>query len=418
MLGDTLWATANEGATLLSSLATFFVLTRSLGPLEYGFYAGIQALTGTLFGFSALWVVMLLLERATRDGRSLATVFAGALSLAGGGAMVTVLIAVLAGPRFLPDVPMATIVTFAVAELVGNTVLTVVAATVQVGRGYAAGAVVRTATVLPRFVSVIGLYLLDRVDLGTLGVWQMVISLVLSLLLLVGTSRQLGLPLRLARPRLRDLRDGFPYAGVLATFRLQEDADKALLVRLGPPGVAGLYAAAYRIASLSQLPIQALVSASHQRFLVDTPGVRREHVERTLRYTVPALAYSVVAMVGIFVLAPLVGRLLGPEYTDAVPILRALAPLALLRSLSLFGFNSLMGLGRNRDRLLIVVVSSAVNVVANLALIPAHSWRGSVAATALAEVVFIAGTWGAVVRGQRSRDAAVDDAQRLDGHAP
>jgi O-antigen/teichoic acid export membrane protein len=162
---------------------------------------------------------------------------------------------------------------------------------------------------------------------------------------------------------------------------VQEDSDKILLVRFADDTDAGLYAAAYRLVQLGFIPVRALIGSSHPRFLVNTPGEKKEHLGRAVRYTRPAALYSIVALVGIVVTAPVVPAFFGSEYDGTLPLLIALSPLVLLRSLSLFPLNALMGLGRYGTRFAIIAAAAVLNVGLNLVLIPPLSIWGAVIAT-------------------------------------
>jgi O-antigen/teichoic acid export membrane protein len=76
----------------------------------------------------------------------------------------------------------------------------------------------------------------------------------------------------------------------------------------------------------------------------------------------------------------------------------------LLRSLSLFPLNALMGLGRYGTRFFVIAAAAVLNISLNLVLIPALSIWGAVLSTMITEGFLIAVVWAAVLHGQRRHD--------------
>jgi O-antigen/teichoic acid export membrane protein len=88
-------------------------------------------------------------------------------------------------------------------------------------------------------------------------------------------------------------------------------------------------------------------------------------------------------------------------------MVRVLCALVLLRSLSVFAFNGLLGLRSHGARLLAVGSAAAVAAVGTALLVPVWSWWGAAIATLVAELVFLGACWTALVRQQRRNDAAL-----------
>jgi O-antigen/teichoic acid export membrane protein len=218
-----------------------------------------------------------------------------------------------------------------------------------------------------------------------------------------------GLRLRLAQPTRRDLRDTLSFAAALLSFSVHEDADKILMVRLAEPATAGLYAAAYRAVQVAMAPLRALQAASHRRFLEHDPTRRGEHVQRSATFTAAGAGYGCVAAVAVFLVAPLLPVVLGSAYAGSVDMVRLLAGLVLLRGLGMFCFNGLMGLRAHGARLMIVASAAGVALAGCALLIPTWSWRGAVGATLVAELVFLALSWAALLRLQRRHDARLSE---------
>ena len=401
---DTAWAGVSEGTQLVSSLGVFYLLTTQLGPSTYGLYAGLQAVAAAMATLSSASVVMFILQEAIRERRDIGRVLPLSLGMALMGGVLMTAVAAGFGPLLLPRISRELITIFTAAEVLAAAGVNVAAAAVQAVEGFAAAARLRTAFFVGRLLAVAALWGSGSLTLATLAGTLLVLNSVSGVAALFYCGRSLKAPLRLGLPRWTDVRRGLSYGGVLGGFAVQEDGDKVLMVRLGAPVDAGFYAAGYRAIQLVMLPIKSLLFASHNRFLVDEQGEKHQHLRRSMRFTAMAGAYAVVAAAAVLLLAPAVASILGPEYTKSAQVVRALTPLLVLRALSLFAFNGLIGLGRNGVRVAIVVSGAVTNIVANAVLIPRYSWYGAAVATIGAEAIFVALTWTALMYFQRHRD--------------
>ena len=407
---DTGWVGAGEVLTLVSGLVTLAVLIKGLGPADYGRFVGLQAFAATMSTLSSAWVILLMLQHSYQGGRPLRQTFGRALGLAVPAGMLALVAGWALRPVLLPSIPAGILVAYLAAELLGGVLVQVSAAAVQVARGLPAATRVRMLLTATRVTVVVGLALTGRADLQSIAFGLLGAYGFLGLVVHLTTTRRLSLGVLPLRPRLRNIREGMPYAGALASLAVQEDSDKIIMLRFADPIDTGIYAAAYRLVQLGGIPLRALLGSSHPRFLVDTPGERREHLRRTLRYTLPTTAYGLVAVLVTVLFAPYVPRLLGPQYNGTEGMIMVLAPLVLLRTASLFPMNALLGLRRYTLRFFVIFSTTVLNVTLNLTLIPPYSWRGAVGATIITEVVFILLVWFCVVRAQRQHDAAQDRA--------
>ena len=401
---DTGWVGVAEFVTLVSGLAVLNVLIVGLGPAGYGRYAAVQALAATFTTLACSWVVMLLFQHAMQQQRVLRDAFGSAFSIVLCTASLAWIVGTGVATLLLPALPIEVIAAFMAAELVAGALVGVGSAAVQLELGMPTATKLRLLPTVGRFLVVVGLGVTGNARLEVLGPALLIAQSLAGVFVLLWAARRLRLPLRPGRPSLRDARDGFPHAGVLAALAVQEDSDKVLMIRLADPVDAGLYAAAYRLVQLGLIPMRALVGATHPRFLVETPGRTNEHLRRALHFTAPCAAYGVLATVVVLVGAPLVPELLGAEYEGTAPILLMLAPYVLLRGLTLFPMNALLGLTRYRLRFWTILLCSLLNVSLNLALIPLLGVEGAVISTIVTEVVFIVGSWWALVRAQARHD--------------
>lgn len=406
---DTGWTGASEVVALLTGLVVLQVLIVGLGPATYGRYAAVSALAAIVTMLSSTWVVMLLMQYTLQAGHDVREAFGLALGLAIPASALALGLAALVGPLLVPSLSVAIITAFVAADLLGGVLFLVSGAAVQATLGLPPATRIRLTALLTRFAAVVGVGISGRASLPLLALCLFLGNAIVGSVVFLMVTRRLGLRRLPARPRWAHVKQGFPYAGVLASASVQEDSDKIFLASMASPVDAGLYAAAYKVVQLGFIPIRALMASSHPRFLVNTPGVRNEHLRRALRFTAPTAVYGLVATIGILILAPVVPVIFGQEYQGILPMLAGLAPLVLLRTLSLFPPNALLGLGRYTLRFKAILACTLVNLGLNMVLIGQFSVQGAVAATLCTEIVVVGVLWTSLVKAQRRHDAGDDD---------
>jgi O-antigen/teichoic acid export membrane protein len=187
----------------------------------------------------------------------------------------------------------------------------------------------------------------------------------------------LGLPSLELRQLRRDLLEGFYYSASQSAQSVYNDIDKTMLARLGDLSATGIYGAAYRLIDVSLVPVKSVLSAAY-------PGCFRagqEGVSGSIKYMKRLLpkpvGFAVVIVMSLFFCAPILPHILGKEYAHAVVALRWLALLPLLKTFHFFFADALTGSGYQGIRTMIQFVVAAVNVLVNLWIIPAYSWRGA-----------------------------------------
>ena len=415
---DTLWASATEGLTLLAQLVTFFALSRTLGPREYGFYAGVQGIDAILSTLLLTWTSMVVMQELVASKRDKDAMMGSVLSWGAVSSLVGLTAAMALGWALVPEVADWIIVTFVAADVIGAAMMGFAAGIVQAEFNYSASALPRNLLVLGKMFVVLALWLAGSVTLAWVAVAQLVIAVGVGAWSLWWAYRKVGRRVRLGRPRLSDLRLGSTYAIGLGALSVQEDSDKTLLVAFNHPTAGGQYAASYRIVQMAFLPLRALLNASHQDFLKPSKETGA-HVRRALKFTLPSVGYGIVVAAILVALAPIPTWLLGPGYASATGMIQLLSPLIFLRAISLFPINALLGLGRNGVRTGVMLIGAGVNLALNCTLILHFSWIGAAIGTIASEVALAAAAWTALIVLQRraDREPREPDDSQLEGVA-
>jgi O-antigen/teichoic acid export membrane protein len=205
------------------------------------------------------------------------------------------------------------------------------------------------------------------------------------------------------------MREGFYFSAGLSAQTIYNDIDKTMLARLGTLEAAGIYGAAYRLIDVTFVPIQSLLAAAYPNFFRTGAAGISATLGYARRLVGGALAYSVAACLAILLFAGVVPLILGPEYINTAEALRWLALLPVLKVLHYFLSDSLTGAGYQGVRTCVQAGVALFNVLINLWIIPAYSWRGaawsSIASDAL--LVCSVGT-AALVLSRRARAVRLD----------
>src|SRR5690606_6459061 len=106
-------------------------------------------------------------------------------------------------------------------------------------------------------------------------------------------------------------------------------------------------------------------------------GVKGQHLDRSLKFSIGAGAYGLVFGVALFVAAPALPLVMGDEFEGSVTMVRWLAPIVMLRALAMFAINGLMGLGREGLRTVILIVNAVIALAMYIILVPIHGWEGA-----------------------------------------
>ena len=143
-----------------------------------------------------------------------------------------------------------------------------------------------------------------------------------------------------------------------------------MLSHYGMSAANGIYTMAYRVIDLATMPISSIQMASEPRLfqlgaisLQGAAAFGRRLLKR-------GLLTSMVAAVGMFLLAPLIPLLVGPGFTESISALRWLCLIPVFRSIHGITGGVLTGAGLQRYRTLAQITAVTFNFGLNLWLIP------------------------------------------------
>jgi O-antigen/teichoic acid export membrane protein len=366
-------------AMLVLQTLQFVLLARLLGVEAFGHVAAANALIAIAIPLAGLGYGNLLLMRVSRDRAEAPMELGNALGaiVVMGGVLVAVATAI-AGVALGGAQMMALVATMALSELV------LVRSVVVLGQLYQAldrvevTSALNIATASCRVVAVVTMMALGLHDPLAWALTSCSLTLILALLAHVATMRLLGKP-KFDFARLWSSRqDALHFSLGTGAKAFYTDFDKVVLARTALAGELGAYTAAYRLVTMTFLPVRSLLDASASQFFRHgQSGVSQSNAfaRKLLKIAVPC---GLVGGALIFAAAELVAPVLGPSFKDSAPMLRALALLPLIQSIHYVFSDALTAAGLQKLRTRLQWLVAAVYAVAAIAVIPSMGWQGAV----------------------------------------
>jgi O-antigen/teichoic acid export membrane protein len=406
--GSSSWALLGQVGAALAGLANFLLLARLLGPATYGGIAGALALVLTIGPISAVGADKLVIRDIAREPQDAPRLLTYALATVMTGAAITTAVLILLHPVVLPQVALLLLVALALAEILGNSVsICVVGSWFAVGRGRAAGLSMLMSS-SAKIVAVVIFALTDGTDPVRWALLYSGLSLLAAAVQLGWAFSAFGRPSLAGYRPLARAREGAPYSANVASTIAQNDVDKTILVRAGFSEQAGLYAVAYRLATMAWLPVLAVLQATQPRFFaIGGKGGVSATAAFAQQLFKPLAAYGVFAAVVLLAVAPLVPLVVGEEYRGSVTLLMLLAPLALLKVSQYVPSEALTGANRQSTRTACIAASMVVNVTIGIIFIPRYGVAAALVGTFISEVLYAALVTLAVRRAVTREEAQV-----------
>lgn len=371
------------------------LLSRLLGPADYGRYAIVLGwalifVIPTRLGLDTAALKFATHYRAEADHGRLATFRAfslkvmalGALAWASAGCAVAVANAARAGRAVAwPELSAFAFMIFPLAATGYHAVLLRIAGRIVASQFYEQ--ILRPALLMSGLLVLalggVHIRLIEALAVTVASLWLMLGA--------VWWHDRKANPCGPATPSKTDrqqwLRTGTTLLGISATQEMMNQADVILLGWAGQPESAALFSAAWRLASLIPFGLVAAcmiagpsIALAHQRG--DREGMKRVAVEAAKIST----AFAIVIAVLVNGAGGILLGLFGPGFAGASTALLILTMGGLVNAMTGAVAYLLSLTGHEGDFLRIVTVSLMVNILLNLALVPALGATGAAMASA------------------------------------
>ena len=414
---NTVWMTLGQGLRLVIQAFYFVQMARSLGVRNYGAFISVVAVVGIVYPFASLGSGNLLVKNVARQPSSFAAYWGRALTVTlTFGTALLLLVLALAGFVLPREIPWTLVLLIAASDIFGLNIITqasqafqafehlhwTAAINIMMSGGRLAGALILVA-IHPHPSALQWGY----IYFGCTAV-VIIISLLLVLIKLDGP--------RIDRDTFRsEMREGFFFSASQTSQTVYNDIDKTMLARLSTLDAAGIYGAAYRIIDVSFVPVSAMLWSAYPSFF--RAGMRG--ISASLQYAKPlllkALGYSGIVCALLLISSGIVPYILGPEYTATAEALRWLAVLPILKAMHYFLSDTLTSAGYQAVRTGIQASVAVFNVLLNMWIIPAYSWRGAAWSSIASDGALVCGVGAAVFILSRRLAASSGDRASLAG---
>ncbi len=389
---NTFWELGAGLAATAANFLTFVILANGFGKDGYGLLSGTMGIMLLLGPLSAFGAGHLIVRAVNERGESLRAALCRYLTLAPTGGLAVFGILVIFRDQILPEAPLALLLAVGLAELIGQPLMTVCTQAAQaIEELWISAITVFVSRVIRLGFAITYVYAFGASDPLWWGVYHLgavVIGVMIGISLLWAQTGGFPRPLR---PYVHDAGEGLPFGISAGSLFMKNEADKYLLLRLDSDSAAGSYTAGYRILTVAQVPILALVNASYARFFRqgDDGG---ESSRLAVRLTALAEIYAIPLGVAMYLAAPLLPRLLS-DFSESVDVVRWLSVVPALIVAQVFPGQSLTGTGRNSIRVAVSLAAALLNVGLNIWLIPARGIEGALIATIITEALLAVALW-------------------------
>ena len=392
------WLFAGQGASFLLQAGSFIALARLLKTTQYGLLAGVVALVTIVSQYGSMGAGPVFMRYVSQDHSRFRQYWGNAvISAFVVGGLITLAL-VIAGPWLIRKESLPVLILIALSECIFVQLTASASYVFQTFEKMKLSATLSFLTSAFRFVLVLVMLLI----MHTASAWDWALaSLLISIAVAAAASwivtHYYGFPSFSLPLFFRNSGEGFVFSVSGSTTSVYNDIDKVVLSHYGMNTANGIYSMAYRVVNIGTMPAFSLVGAAMPRFFQAGIGGPRAvlPLARTLLKRTAVL--GIVATVALFVGAPLLPRLAGSSYAEAVSALRLLCLIPLFRCFNLSAGDALSGAGDQKYRLFCQSIAALGNLGLNLYLIPRYSWHGAAWASLITDASLGVMHWAALI---------------------
>lgn len=405
---NTALATGWQGIRVALQAVWVILLARTIGPRDYGAFAGFAGLAATLGALTGLGFGVLMIQDAARDRALFAVAWKRALYMALASGLV-LWIAYTAVAPLVFRLPVSPWVFAAVGlpELVCLPVTIVASYAFQLHERMGWSGALLTITAIGNLIAV-GLFL------GTSSTHTLAgyLPFHAAMSVLASTFAMALVIKRLAPARTgfsmtrRDVREGMGFSLMRIADLGMTSLDKTLVLLLAGSEIAGIYGSAYRLVAVLAMPATSLGAAALPRLFRDhhaDPNARSRLIRILLASTI---GYGLVAAALAWALSAFLPILFGSAFAEAANVARWLAVSPLLYGVYALGCSVLVTSDRRTLRIIAQASGIAILVIAALLLVPRFGLAGAAGMLLLTQFATSVLLWALVIWNRRSTHRA------------
>lgn len=365
------WALSGSAGRLVISLAYFVAIANALSIADFGLFATASATGIVISRITALGFSSPLYRIATVKHRLIGAYTAGYLvALLLSLPLAFAAAAIAYGLVFATDMSFGIFALIIIAEaLLWRSVEIVMIVSNGMGRFGRAALLVIIGSAI-RASAAIGFSMLGHSSLGVWSWFYLAANGIVLVIGIIGFYPKYSLRWKPAL-YLRRWRDSVSVAGAEILFYLQSELDKLLVLAIGGPVTAGLYAIIMRLVDLTALPIRSFNMLLVQMIMRSGDAIGSIRIRVMIETGIAAVSTAALLFfAGFLTLYP---TALGQNVSEAAPLLIFVAAVPALRNLIEYHSELLYATGRTFIRTLNLAIIGLAKAAMLAALLAAYS---------------------------------------------
>jgi len=390
---NTIVYTFNFGMQLVIQFGYFMLLSRYLGPSDYGVFVTLSAINGIGVLLIGLGSDHVMIQRVAVDPGNFPRYLGHSVAMSA-LTMPVVAIFAIAVSHYLVSahIALSSLLAFVAAHLVFGRIVAVCASAFMAFDRAKLQMLVNVGIAVLRALFLVAAVVLQKdLTLDHWAWWYLAASALGALISVVLVAVVCGLP----SPAVirEDISLGLQYCLEFVAIGSVADVDKPAVAQTLGPDIAGQYAAGFKIVDAASAPIRALLYATYTRHFRNASASAAESVRFGLKLVPFSLLISVPIAIFLYFVADYIPYLIGHDFDGTPEIIQLLALYPLLMGLSGIGADILRAVGKQKLRITLLIITALVMVPAIWAGAVLGGLLGAGLARLIVQISLVGATW-------------------------
>lgn len=390
---NTIVYTFNFGMQLVVQFGYFMLLSRYLGPSDYGIFVTLSAINGIGVLLIGLGSDHVMIQRVAVDPQNFPRFLGHSVAMSA-LTMPVVAIFAIAISHYLVGghIALSSLLAFVAAHLVFGRIVAVCASAFMAFDRAKLQMLVNVGMAVLRALFLVAAVVLQKdLTLDHWAWWYLAASALGALVSVVLVAVVCGVP----SPAVirEDISLGLQYCLEFVAIGSVADVDKPAVAQTLGPDIAGQYAAGFKIVDAASAPIRALLYATYTRHFRNASASAAESVRFGLKLVPFSLLISVPIAVFLYFVADYIPYLIGHDFDGTPEIIQLLALYPLLMGLSGIGADILRAVGKQKLRITLLIITALIMVPAIWAGAVFGGLLGAGLARLIVQISLVGATW-------------------------
>jgi len=390
---NTIVYTFNFGMQLVIQFGYFMLLSRYLGPSDYGVFVTLSAINGIGVLLIGLGSDHVMIQRVAVDPGNFPRFLGHSVAMSA-LTMPVVAIFAIAISHYLVSahIALSSLLAFVAAHLVFGRMVAVCASAFMAFDRAKLQMLVNVGMAVLRALFLVAAVMLQKdLTLDHWAWWYLAASALGALVSVVLVAVVCGLP----SPAVirEDVSLGLQYCLEFVAIGSVADIDKPAVAQTLGPDIAGQYAAGFKIVDAASAPIRALLYATYTRHFRNASASAAESVRFGMKLVPFSLLISVPIAIFLYFVADYIPYLIGHDFDGTPEIIQLLALYPLLMGLSGIGADILRAVGKQKLRITLLIVTALIMVPAIWAGAVLGGLLGAGLARLIVQISLVGATW-------------------------